>query len=272
MRYQEILPSPQFAKYVKCFWSLEYGFSADGNEPEPVIPDGCIEMVFNLADRFRRYHSDGEVEVQPSSMIVGQMHQSILIGPSGNVRLFGIRFRPSGAYPFFRFDLIDLFNRIEPLDSVLGGSIREVEERLASVDSFAEQVAVAESMLAGLLAAKATIDPRLQAAVNALSDVAGRRRIGEVARDIGISERGLERAFKRHVGLSPKVFSRTIRFQSVLRTLESIMEPNILDTALSFGYYDQSHLITDFRQFCGTSPVAFLERSHLMTKLFRTAE
>src|SRR5436190_23474652 len=111
MNYQETLPSPRLAGYVKCYWALEFN-GVDASEPEPVVPDGCIEIVFNLADRFRRFYGNGDVEVQPSSLIAGQMRESILIGPSGEVRLFGVRFQPAGACAFFRFDMSDLANRI----------------------------------------------------------------------------------------------------------------------------------------------------------------
>ena len=68
MNYQETPPSPRLAGYVKCFWALEFN-GVKAGEPEPVVPDGGIEIVFNLADRFRRFHDNGDVEVQPSSLI-----------------------------------------------------------------------------------------------------------------------------------------------------------------------------------------------------------
>ena len=267
MQYRESRPSPRFADLVKCFWSLEYQNSGV-DEPEPVVPDGCVEIVFNLSDRFRRYHEDGEVETQSSSLVAGQMQSSILIGPSGNVRLFGIRFRPTGAFPFFRFGMNDLNNRIEPLDSVWGSGVAGIEDRLSGAVSFEAQVAVAEAALADRFLPKNVLDPWLRNAVDVISSKNGIKPVNAIAKEIGISERGLERRFRQSVGLTPKMFSRIVRFQRVLRSLESAAGPHILDTALTFGYYDQSHLINDFRQFSGNSPTAFLEMSHRMTEIF----
>lgn len=135
MDYRERAPSPRLKEhilkeYIRCFWSLESEKTTVG-EPEPVMPEGCMEIIFNLADRFRRYHASGEVKSQPASIVAGHMQTSILIGPSGNIRLFGIRFAPAGAFPFFRVNLADLANRIEPLDSVWGRSGPDLEEQLA---------------------------------------------------------------------------------------------------------------------------------------------
>jgi len=271
MQYRESPPSLRFANLVKCFWSLEYQNSEIG-EPEPVVPDGCVEIIFNLSDRFRRYHENGEVENQAASIVAGQMNRSILIGPSGNVRLFGIRFKPTGAFPFFRFGMNELTNRIEPLDAIWGPEVALAEEQLALAESFEVQTLIAENILAKRFSDRTALDPFLDNIIRVISAAKGIKPVHGIAKDVGVSERGLERRFRQSVGLSPKIFSRIIRFQRVLKTLETAAEPDILDTALSFGYYDQSHLINDFRQFAGASPSAFMEKSAGMTELFINAD
>src|SRR5262245_60769920 len=103
MRYREIQPSSHLARYVKCYWTLEASSASPSDRPEPVIPDGRIELIFNLADPFCRYYSDGNIETQPLGIVAGQMRNSAVIGPSGVVSLFGVRFRYAGAAPFFAF-------------------------------------------------------------------------------------------------------------------------------------------------------------------------
>ncbi len=270
MNYQETLPSPRLAGYVKCFWSLEIPGPQAG-EPEPVIPDGCIEIVFNLGDRFKRFHDHGGVEVQPSSLIAGQMRQSILIGPSGEVRLFGIRFQPAGACTFFRFDMSELADRIEPLDAVWA-SVDEIESKLLAAPDFWARVAITEAELLSRLRENNPVDRLLRRAVENVSLENGARSIAALARDVGISQRGLERRFKQAIGLSPKMFSRIVRFQRVLGSLGSAATPRVLDAATDFGYYDQSHVINDFRQFAGVSPAVFFERSRQLTDIFIASE
>src|SRR5688500_8015776 len=115
MQYRETLPSPRLAGFVKCYWTLEQGAFEAVKVPEPVVPDGCIEIIFNLADRFERLHGENRAETQPATLVAGQMRKSVLIRPTGHVRLFGVRFQPAGAFRFFRFSLSELTDRIDGL-------------------------------------------------------------------------------------------------------------------------------------------------------------
>lgn len=269
MNYRETKPALRFAGLVKCFWALEYENDA-ARRPEPVVPDGCLEIIFNLSDRFHRYRPDGSVERQPASIVAGQMQRSVSISPSGNVRLFGIRFEPAGAFPFFPFDLKELLDRIEPLELVFPGSVSEIEGRLAAARNFQSQVLVAEHFLAKQRIEKNSVDPRIDRVVRDITAENGVLPIRRIAKHFGVSERTLERRFARFVGLSPKSFARTVRFQSLLRFLRTTSRPNLLDAAFAFGYYDQSHLIGDFRQFTGSTPATFLANENQITEIFMT--
>lgn len=75
-----------------------------------------------------------------------------------------------------------------------------------------------------------------------------------------ISERWLEKQFLAQVGLSPKEFARLVRFKSLM--VESMMTPSVSWGKMvhEYGYFDQSHLIKDFKAFTGQSPNAFLKQ------------
>lgn len=272
MQYSEIVPSPHLAEYVKCFWSLEQSKSQVSEAPEPVVPDGCLEIVFNLADRFQRFLADLTVETQAASIVAGQMRKSVLIKPTGNVKLFGIRFRSSGAYPFFDFSLYELTDRIESLDSVLGTEGRVIEEQINEAATFAECVGIIETFLTKRLVENKKFDGTLIRAAEIIVENDGMMSVGGVARIVGVSERRLERKFKQKIGVSPKLFSRIIRFQNILKALKETGTDDVLDTALTFGYFDQPHMIREFKEFSGKSPTAFLDNSHRLTEFFTIGE
>jgi transcriptional regulator GlxA family with amidase domain len=70
---------------------------------------------------------------------------------------------------------------------------------------------------------------------------------------MGISGRQLERRFMSEVGLGPKLLCRILRFQQVFPAVERA-DKNWARIAADCGYYDQAHLIRDFRQFAGQTP------------------
>lgn len=84
--------------------------------------------------------------------------------------------------------------------------------------------------------------------------------IGRLAAEIGCSRKHLVAGFGSEIGLPPKTLARILRFARVLRRLDGADRPAWAEIALDCGYYDQAHLIRDFRQFAGTTPAAWLRR------------
>ena len=269
MEYFEAKPSPKLARFIKCFWAIRS--DAGTGAPEPVLPDGCPEIVFNLADRFLRSHADGSLEIQPVAIISGQLSSSISIMPTGRVDLFGVRFHPTGAFPILRIPLSELTNRVEAFDSLVGREATEVWERIAEAESFEDRVRVFEGFCLRSLHGLSTDDdlPRLLSHV--ITDRRGQISVSELCSMSGLAERTLERTFQRCVGLPPKTFARIVRFQNVVRRIELSESANLLNTALAFGYYDQSHMIREFREFAGKSPLAYFEETHPISELFTTS-
>ncbi|MGQ0540550.1 MAG: AraC family transcriptional regulator [Blastocatellia bacterium] len=270
MRYREAKPSTHLARFIKCFWSIESDAAADA-APETVLPDGCPEIVFNLADRFQRLHIDGRVETQPSAIVSGQLKRNILIRPTGRISLFGVRFHPSGAWPFLRSPMNELTDRIESYDSLPGLPARLTEEKISEANTFEERVSLFEAEFHESLSSIGDIDPIAESSAAMIVKCGGKIPVRQLLDVFCISERRLERKFERSVGMSPKMFSRIVRFQNVVRYVEQSAEAAMIDAALSFGYYDQSHMIREFNEFSGKSPLSYFEETHRISQLFTSS-
>jgi len=70
-----------------------------------------------------------------------------------------------------------------------------------------------------------------------------------------VSTRHLERAFQEQVGVSPKVFARLLRLDHALEMAGPTS--NWAEVASLCGYFDQSHMVRDFRAMTGATPVEF---------------
>jgi transcriptional regulator GlxA family with amidase domain len=78
--------------------------------------------------------------------------------------------------------------------------------------------------------------------------------IEEIAHDACVSFRQLERQFHQRVGVSPKFFLRLIRFANAWMLKEHKPTASWAYIAYHCGYFDQMHLIKDFKEFAGVSP------------------
>ena len=79
---------------------------------------------------------------------------------------------------------------------------------------------------------------------------------GELARAAGTSVRGLERAFDRDYGLSPRQYLRRLRMQTACQQLVSTRSP-LAQVADRCGFADQSHFNRDFKRMTGMTPRAY---------------
>lgn len=268
MHYEEILPTEQLARYVKCFWVLESP-SASSPGQERILPDGCTEIVFHLADPFDQHNPDGTTERQPLALLVGQMRRHLVIQPTGRVRVLGVRFWPGGAYPFLTLPQSEIADRVIALDSIWGSVTRELQSRIAGARTPAESVRQVERILLARLNQFHRHDDAVFKAIASIFKSGGRVPVEGLAENMGISLRRLDRTFNTRVGLPPKLLCRIIRFQRVLKMLEEYENSrNSLQTALDCGYYDQSHFIKEFKAFAGKAPASYFAEQNAMTEFF----
>jgi AraC-like DNA-binding protein len=84
-------------------------------------------------------------------------------------------------------------------------------------------------------------------------------RVDSVAKRLGVTPRHLRRVFIESVGIGPKDFARTVRLQRAVE--RSVTSTDWGRIAVDTGYYDQAHLIADFRELVGLTPGAFAKRT-----------
>ena len=95
--------------------------------------------------------------------------------------------------------------------------------------------------------------PELHRAWQLIVDSGGRRRIIDVARDVGWSRRHLTVRLRAEIGIGAKDLARLARFHRA-RSLLLQSHPPLADLATICGYADQAHLTAEWRRFAGCTP------------------
>lgn len=256
------------APFVRCVWTLT-GPAASERAPQPVVPDGCMELILNFGDPFDRHRLDGSfVERQPLDLIVGPSTGPAVIVPTGAVDLIGVRLQPWGAAALLGIEPAALRDALLPMRDVNGAvassmaSVRDghdVSDRLQRLRSALEPLATR---------AKAP-DPALRAVIALLDTTQPTSSVRDVAARVGRSVRWVQRGFEREVGLSPKMVGRIARTQRALRIADRFPSWSWGAVAAAAGYFDQSHLVRDFRQIVGYAPAELALRAGELTDVFR---
>jgi AraC-like DNA-binding protein len=265
-RYREYALEPPLDALVECVWFLaQDARSGAAPDVQRIPPDGCVEIIFHLGERFDQL-ANGRRRPQPGAMVIGVWTQPIAIVPPGRFDTVGVRIRPGCASAFSAEPMDRFTDTVTDATAVWGRAIAAVRDRLGDARGDAGRVAIVSEFLVSRLRQR---DPAVAAAIARILSTRGRQSIDALARAAGVNHRRLERAFRAHVGVPAKTLSRIVRFQHVLRHSTPDTAGAWADVAATCGYADQSHLIRDFAQFTGTTPVQLAAAEPELADYFR---
>ena len=195
----------------------------------PMARDGLDAHAIGARQRVHRKLVRGGQRTLVMRLRLG-MDRSILGAPAsalvGHVVALEDLWGPDAAR------LFDQLADARDMNAAAAALERAVSQRLATADA-----------PNGALRFALEAAPRLQSA-----------KVDAVASDLGVSARHLRRVFREALGVSPKAFARLERFRRALRVARENGRAGWADVAAGAGYYDQAHLIAEFRAIAGVTP------------------
>jgi AraC-like DNA-binding protein len=246
--------------YVERFWEIR---DAPAHSRERIVPSGTIELVINLQeDEFRIYEpmSPEQCRKFSGAIVSGTYERPFLIDARQHASVIGVHFRPGGAFPFLGAWANELAGTHVNLETLWDGAANCLREQLCGARSSAERFRILEQALATQLVESMERHPSVQFALNVFARPEPGASIREVARGAGLSQRRFIQVFAREVGLAPKRFFRVRRFQKALSLARNAQAPNWADIAWECNYFDQAHLINEFRAISLMSPSEYVRQ------------
>lgn len=237
---------------------------------EPVIPDGCAELIVNLGAPFeQRAHGSDVFREQPAVIVNGQLHGAVSLRSHGTVRLVGVRLQPWALGGLIRLPAHQLTDQWCALGDITFQMLPDLRDHLLQMcDDESVHTIVAQHFR--LMTAGRQPDDRLRRVVNRAALADATSSVGGMSRDMGVSERTLQRMFADEVGLSAKQYGKVLRIQRAVRLRQENSRGTWSRAALDAGYYDQSHFVKDFRAIVGCAPTAFIVERETLTDAFMT--
>jgi AraC-like DNA-binding protein len=248
--YLEQIPAPPLAGFVRSLWYAQVEEAAHGRER--VLPNGCVQVILNLARDFLLDCPEGEAD-RPTApaVIVGARSVYEIVSGSDMADLMGVVFEP-GGFGCFAGDAAHLFsNRSVALEDVWGTEARVLRARLREISTPRARLALMHKFLLTRFGGRLKRNSMVEYALSQFGREGGVTRVREVAKQTGWSERRFSQVFREEVGLPPKVWCRIQRFQQAVRSLHTGGTVRWAELALDCGFYDQSHFANEFRAFSG---------------------
>jgi AraC-like DNA-binding protein len=260
-------PGPPLARFIAYFWELQdVPVDATGR----LVPSGTLDLVVNLREDVMRYDDPqtGGYRAYSGAVAAGAYGRYFEFANRAPASIVGVHFRPGGALPFLGVPPGELADRHVDLDVLWGRAASELRERLCAAITSTQRFAVLESVLRSRLQAHV---PGHRVVPYALEQLARPGcTVAEVAASVELSRRRFTQVFTSEVGMSPKQLSRVFRFQRVKELARRAKAPDWGQLALAYGYFDQSHLINDVREFTGTTPVGLIRTTEQFEDLHLT--
>lgn len=248
--YEVLRPSGELQRYVEQVW---FARGTIRGARERIAPTGSTVLGFVLGQPLAQWprNGGGERFTARRGFLIGPHDQPIVNQPTDSTWAVGIVMTPVGCRAALGLDPAPLRGAISSPDSWAAfGSLRS---RLQQITDARPALDLVEHTLAVRLDTRVPGLDRVEAAVAVLTadpTVA----IATLAGDLGVSHGHLDREFRRIVGLGPRVLARILRLRKLLESIDVYGRVEWTRLATDLGWFDQAHLIRDFRRHTGVAP------------------
>lgn len=247
-------PAPGLERFVRFY--VQRKTRIGGPAVVHPVPARAAPMIgFEFGDTVEVFHHAKRAQQRSAPLVIvgPQTHRRLDLHLRGTLEHFMIMFQPSGLHSLYSLPMQELTNTDHEAHAVLGSSMSYAWQRLGNLESFEERVRVMDRLLLDQALRSRAIDCVSEAAERILVS-GGRIDIGALAGMAGLSTRQFARKFIQQIGVSPKLFARIARFETTLQSKASFAGKCWTEVAYEFGYYDQMHMIHDFKEFTGATP------------------
>lgn len=253
LHYSEIAPCAALKPYIRCFWGTFFPVSS----PQPaqmsslVIPDGCMDIIF------RADLSEGSIAAYFCGLDENGWEGGSPVSHDGLSATFGVRFYLWAASAFAEDSLKNSVNTAFPAERLFYGFVCEMAEFLKYGLTLRQNAEFAERLLLNRHLRQP--DDNLMNAVELMISECGRISSADLSMHTGCTVKRLQRLFYSDIGASPKLVMSVIRYQLLWQEMLKSPQFSVLDAVEKYGYYDQPHLLHDFKRRHLMTPQAALE-------------
>lgn len=260
LTYIEIRPHPSLKGIVE-----HYRFKSMKLPGPLVFPNHSPVfqgLIFNFQDLDDLILHKGESKnLKHNVYFVGQaISPSYLHSISSSLELIAVNFTLMGVYRLTGMNLHEFTDQIVDAQIVFGNEINELYEKIILLKDPMLAIDLIERFLySRVQKTKKQNKVCVQNSLTILHENAGGISIKELQQLTNTSPKTLERVFKTEIGMTPKMLQRLLRFNQAKKYLEENRSTDWWKMVIQFGYYDQSHFISEFQTFAGLTPKQYLK-------------
>jgi AraC-like DNA-binding protein len=235
---------------VLCGWEFVAESDLPGVYAHYLVPDGCVSLLYNANSQ---RHSAFLIFTGPRAR---EHRVDIRAGD----HYCGIRFWPDSGGLILGVSALELFERSEPFANLAPNLSGPVEEQLLNCQQAHDAISIFCRFVAQRRDQCPVVDPIVRRCLQAIQATDGNCSISEIADQLEIGPRQLQRRFRTRVGITPKEYCRIRRIRHALSNVVQPKPKGWSIVAAESGFADQSHLTREAIDLTGISPSRFEDR------------
>ncbi|NBB77569.1 MAG: helix-turn-helix domain-containing protein [Bacteroidetes bacterium] len=266
MDFKEYKPPKELSHLIECYWSNTMHPEDFNQDHDLIIPDGSAEAIFMVrGSYYRDDEKNNKAQLIDECSFVTPFSRAVKVYQKPHTSCFAIRFKPEGVQILTGTSLGDLDRPAYPLQEVMPELADLAMNGIMKNTPIHKIVSLISEWLL-----KQELSPVTNAVVNEFTRRAilqkGQIEIRGFCAEFNLHKSTLQKNFKQITGYTPKEYAGIIRFNYLLNRM--LFSTNSLtETSHELGYFDQSHMIRDFRKVTGTSPTKFIERGYTIPQM-----
>lgn len=255
MHYQKFTPCEPLKPFVECYFSWKGLAEKELDIQSP--PNNFAAIVFNYETPYQSYQNNTLKIVAPKAFACGLFTSNYHLVVKGKIGMVGIVFKATSMHNFFGLRMSGLVNNRMALEHILPVETGPVLNAIESALTDEEKIKILEGfVLSRLPDAKSRLSV-IDDAVELIDLHKGSISVVDVAEQLKISKRYLEKKFLEKVGVSPKFYARIKRFAHLSNILAHSPKVDWQDIVYKNGFHDQSHLVKEFMEFNQMNPTDY---------------
>lgn len=258
-----LVPAEDLSEYLTLF----YSFHADVPVFEDTERADYAQLRFLLSPGAGVYFfPDGNQQPATEIQIIGPTSGAMRIRAEGPVEAFGVGLTAAGWGALIGIDASTMTNRAIDATTLFGApALRAAWTALRDTPDHEARGAIMEPVMRDLLRAG---DRGAGVFVRQVNDwLAGSPspEMEDLVQATRLSRRQVERKCKALYGAPPKLLAR--KFRALRAAVALVSESESVDDLIARGFYDQSHLIREVKQFTGHTPRQIKAEPTLLSQL-----
>jgi AraC-like DNA-binding protein len=232
-----------------------------------ILPGMAVSVIVNVGDRWAAGRSLATSALIPRVSVIGPCTQARILRMGRFVHAIGAVLPPSLTSDFLDIEPSAIVDRIVPLDDLwhrddadrllaLAASLERTRSVSALADALLSRISRPVSSNVGGPSRRELVT---DAAARTITVRAGNVSIAGMARTHGLSRHQFARRFTDATGVPPKLFARIARFHALVQSLLATDVSQWASLSSGLGFYDQAHMINEFRTLAGAPPTTFFQ-------------